>query len=397
MKAFNEENTLSNSDIALLAMVAGGAIANGYAIQPSLSSIADEFNVPVAHITLVSSISMVGYLAGLVLLVPMVDRANPKVLISGQMAVLALFLVLASTATTPFILAGYFFIIGAFTTVAAQCSAVVGKYSLASKRAQSMSVVSAGISAGILLSRYVEGMLAQSYGWRGAIFAFAAYALLAALLIGVMLPKLRTSVHAGYFEKLREVPRLLHQSAQLRKRTYAGMLWFFAFNLIWVGIAIQLAAPPYNFGAADIGAFSLAGLLGLCVTRIAGRLSDRFSSRMVTSWGMAAAAISAVVLSITIGNVMWTAFALATFDAGCFAAQVANQSSVVAIDPARSGSLNSAYLTCYYMAGTIGTAAAGTLLTLGGWTTVSLTSAIAAIAAALLSATANDSGEAGGI
>lgn len=397
MTAPGQANTLSSRDIALLAMVAGGAIANGYAIQPSLSTIAHEFHVPVEHVSLVSSVSMLGYLAGLVLLVPMVDRVNPKVLIAGQMAALGLFLALASGAGTPFLLAGYILIIGASTTVAAQCSAVVGKYSPASQRAQSMGVVSAGISTGILLSRYVEGMLADRYGWRGALFAFAAYALLASLLVAVLLPKLGTPAPVGYFEKLREIPGLLRRSAALRRRSCAGMLWFFAFNLIWVGLAIQLAAPPHNLGAADIGAFSLAGLLGLCVTRIAGRLADRFGSRVVMVCGMAVAAISAAVLSISIGSAMVTALALASFDAGCFAAQVANQSGVVAMDPARSGSLSAAYLTCYYVAGTIGTAAAGVLLALGGWATVCWVSAVAAIAAALLSAVANDSVASGGI
>lgn len=50
------------------------------------------------------------------------------------------------------------------------------------------------------------------------------------------------------------------------------------------------------------------------------------------------------------------------FDAGCFAAQAANQSQVIAIDPERSGSLSSVYLVLYFIAGAIGTALAALLL-----------------------------------
>lgn len=36
---------------------------------------------------------------------------------------------------------------------------------------------------------------------------------------------------------------------------------FFAFNVIWVGLAIRLAELPYGLSAAPIGSYSFAGLL----------------------------------------------------------------------------------------------------------------------------------------
>ncbi|WP_322066220.1 MFS transporter [Burkholderia ubonensis] len=387
MKAGAEQNArLSGRAVAVLSIAAGGAIANNYAIQPALSFIAADFGVPVAPITAVASGAMIGYLLGLVLLVPLVDKLSPRTLIPAQMFALACALVLAAWAPCPNALIACFVLVGATTTVAAQSSAVVGKCADPQSRARLMGTISAGISAGILLSRFVGGVLAQWYGWRGALLAFAAFVTISALCVIPLLPAERPLGRIGYFSTLRSMPPLIRASRQLRLRIYAGMLWFFAFNLIWVGLAVRLAAPPYNLDAAIIGLYSLAGLLGLVVTRVAGRLADRFGSRAVIVCGLALAAFSACALTFALGHPAATAAALAVFDAGCFAAQVANQASVVAIQPTRAGALNSAYLTFYYGAGAIGTAAAGMIAISAGWEALALLATITTATAAAIGA-----------
>ncbi|MEG8037721.1 hypothetical protein QP157_21110 [Sphingomonas sp. LR61] len=91
---------------------------------------------------------------------------------------------------------------------------------------------------------------------------------------------------------------------------------------------------------------------------------------------------AAFVLTFSLDSPIGIAAALALFDAGCFAAQVANQASIIAIAPSQSGALSAAYLTLYYAAGALGTAAAGTIVT-SGWPTVTLL-ATAVVAAAVI-------------
>nr|WP_246024833.1 hypothetical protein [Paraburkholderia dinghuensis] len=98
-------------------------------------------------------------------------------------------------------------------------------------------------------------------------------------------------------------------------------------------------------------------------------------------------AISTLVLDVSLGRPGWLVVSLATFDAGCFAAQVANQAGVVAIQPARAGALNAAYLTLYYGAGACGAVAAGILVELAGWDVMMVVAAIAITAAALVNMT----------
>jgi predicted MFS family arabinose efflux permease len=376
---------LSSAGVAVLAVAAGGAIANNYAFQPALADIAADFRMSVSLVTTVASATMLGYIAGLALLLPLVDRISPRALICAQMAALALALVLAAVAPSPTVLIGCFVLVGATSTVAAQCSAVVGKHCAPDRRAHAMGAVSAGISAGILLSRFVGGLLTQWWGWRGALHGLAALAFLAALGVWPLLPKRQTETSAGYFTTLRLVPQLWCESAALRLSTCAGMLWFFAFNLIWVGLAVCLAQAPYHLSAASIGLFSLAGLLGLAVTRVAGRLADRFGTRAVMWVSLTTAALSAFALTPSLGHPAWTAATLAFFDAGCFAAQVANQARIVAIRPARAGALSAAYLTLYYAAGALGAAVAGSMAANVGWYAIALTAALATAGAAIVS------------
>ena len=388
MKPADRDRHLPGTATAVLAVAAGGAIANNYAMQPALPTIARDFGSPVAAITTVASAAMTGYLLGLVLLVPLADRISPRLLIPGQMVILALLLMLAASAPGPAVLTGCFVLIGVMTTVAAQSSAVVGRYARPDQRAHSMATISAGISAGLLLSRFVGGVLTQWLGWRDALLVFSGFMLLIALCALPLLPADRPAMQGrSYFAALRTLPVLLRQSAYLRRSTATGMLWFFAFNLIWVGLAIRLAAPPYNLTAQGIGLFSLAGILGLFVTRIAGKLADRFGTRAVITIGLIAAAVSSLSLTVVLGHPVWTAIALAVFDAGCFAAQVANQASIVAIDPARSGVLNAAYLTLYYTAGAVGSAIAGMVAIEAGWTAITLAST-AAVTMAIITACA---------
>lgn len=377
---------LSGAAVWVLAVAAGGAIANDYAIQPALAQTAHDFGAPLALISVVASAAMLGYLVGLALLVPLADRVSPRVLIPAQLLALSGSLTLAAAAPSPFVLIGSFVAIGAMTTVAAQASAVVGKHSEPARRGTRMGAVSAGISAGILLSRFAGGLLTEWCGWRGALLLFAAFVAASALVAMPLLPGGENAPHGTYLALLRSLSELMRVHPQLRRATASGMLWFLAFNLVWVGLALRLTGPPYQLGPAAIGLYSLAGILGLVVTRTAGRLADRFGSRAVMAAGLAIAACSALALTVSLGNPAATAVALAFFDAGCFAAQVANQTRIVALDPRQAGALNAAYLTAYYGAGALGTAAAGTIVTGTGWRGITVLAAAAVTIACLLSA-----------
>lgn len=376
---------LSRTAVVVLAVVAGAAIANDYTLQPAVGAIAVSLGTTTTHTAQAVSAAFAGYLAGLVFLVPLADRISARTLLGAQLAALSGCLALAAASPSPVMLTLALVLVGAATTVAAQSSAIVGRLAPPAQRGAHLGTVSAGISAGLLLSRFVGGALSDLVGWRVALLCMAGTLLACAALVVAVVPPSAPRAPLPHLATLCRVPRLLRQHAMLRRATATGMLWFFAFNLIWVGFAVELTGPPLSLSPTAIGLYGLVGVLGLVVTRLAGRLADRFGSAYVIAVSLAVSAASALVLTFTLGHAVPTALALAAFDAGCFAAQVANQSRVVALDPARSGSLNAAYLTLYYAAGAVGAGIAGTVVAIGGWAAATIVATVATASGALLS------------
>ncbi|MFE6828431.1 MFS transporter [Streptomyces sp. NPDC057690] len=374
----------------LLAAIAGTAIANNYAIQPALTTVATDLDIPLPVIGLVPTAALAGCMAGFALLLPLTDHLAPHRLIAAQLTALAAALALAAAAPGPVLLLAAYLLIGAAAGVAAQAGNIAGRHAPPDRRGTDVATVAAGMSAGILLSRLVGGALTEILGWRQMLLVFAALALLGSIAAHRLLPRQRPRPEHSYRSTLASLPPLLHRHPRLRLAVATGGLWYLAVNLVWVALPLALAQPPYSLGPTTIGLYSLAGLLGFAALPFTGRLTDRYSPRTVISAAILTAAAGTTLLATGLSTPPVTTLGLALFDAGCFAAQAANQSRVIALDPHRSGSLSSVYLVLYFTIGAIGTALAAPLLDTLGWQGTTLT----ALAALLLAAALGLAGEA---
>ena len=371
----------------LLAVVAAVAISNNYAIQPALTEVAAGLGVPAPVIGLVPTAALTGCTAGFALLLPLVDRLPPHRLVAGQLTALAAALVLAASAPHVGVLLAAYLAVGATASVAAQGSSIAGRHAPPGSRATAVATVAAGLSAGILLGRIAGGALADALGWRRMLLVFAALVLLCALAAGRLLPRQRPSYRGGYLATVASLPRLLRRHAVLRRAVLCGGLWYFAFNLVWVALTLALGRPPHSLSPAAIGLYGLAGLLGFAALPLTGRLADRHAPGTVVAGTMLTAAAGTALLATGLGSPAVSVLGLALFDAGCFAAQAANQSRVIGIDPDRGGSLSGVYLVLYFVVGALGTATAAPLLDRFGWQGTALTATAALLAAGLLGRT----------
>ncbi|MFK0155945.1 MFS transporter [Streptomyces sp. NPDC090499] len=375
---------LPRGGTVLLAVLAGTAIANNYAVQPALTAVATDLDVPLATIGLVPTAALAGSMTGFALLLPLTDHLAPNRLVATELTALAAALALAATAHHAAVLLAAYLLVGAAASVAAQAGNIAGRHARPGRAGTGVALVAAGMSAGILLSRLVGGALTDAFGWRRMLLVFAALALLGALAAATLLPRHRPPAARGYRATLTALPPLLLRRPGLRRTVATGALWYFAFNLVWIALTLALAQPPHSLGPTAIGLYSLAGLLGFAALPYTGRLTDRYGPHTVIGVSMAAAAAGAALLATGLDAPWRTALGLALFDAGCFAAQAANQSRVIALDPARSGSLSSVYLVVYFSVGALGTAVAAPLLDVLGWPGTGLTAAGALLLAAAL-------------
>jgi MFS family permease len=84
--------------------------------------------------------------------------------------------------------------------------------------------------------------------------------------------------------------------------------------------------------------------------------TDRVGARRVILIGLVIAGTTAAIVGFVLPSAAATLACLALFDAGLFAAQVANQSTVLAIDPVAPARFNSTYMLVYFVGGSLGTA-----------------------------------------
>ncbi|MFF3348161.1 MFS transporter [Streptomyces sp. NPDC002779] len=369
---------------ALLAAMAGTAIADNYTLQPALTVVAADLDVPLSAISLVPSAALAGSMTGFALLLPLADRIAPNRLVAAHFTALTAGLVLAATAADAAVLVAAHLIIGAAASVAAQASVIAGRLAAPGRRGAAVALVATGLSAGILLSRLVGGALTDLLGWRAMLLACAALALLGAATAAALLPRERPRARDSYRSALAMLPRLPLREARLRRAVATGGLWYLAFTLLWVGLALSLARPPHSLDPTAIGLFGLAGLLGFAVLPFTGRLVDRHGPHTVMTGAVAVAACGTLLIALAPDHLAAIAVGLAVFDAGCFVAQAANQSLVIGIDPANSGSLSGAYLVLYFAVGALGTALAGPLLDAIGMRGTTLVAVGALVGAALL-------------
>ncbi len=367
-----------------MALAAALATASVYLLQPAVSEVAGSLDTTASVIGTALACGPIGYLAGLVLLVPLVDRFAPRTVVAAQFAVLAIASACGAAAGSAWVLGVVIGAVGAGSAVGAQLSSVAGRFATPHRRATILGIVTAGISAGILAGRIVGGWLADVIGWRATLLVFAMPCIAVAAVSYFVLPAVRGQAGSGYLDTVRGIPGLLARYPALCWAAARGALWFFAFCAIWAGLAVALSQPPYSYSPERIGLYACAGLAGVVATRIAGNWTDRVGHRKVIVIGLALALVSVVIVGVGLSNTAVTLVCLGLFDAGLFAAQVANQSVVLAIDSSAPARFNSAYMSVYFIGGSLGTAFGAGGVAWFGWLGVTAFAAVATTAAAMI-------------
>ncbi|MBV2153178.1 MFS transporter [Kitasatospora sp. SUK 42] len=355
-----------------------------YVLQPSVAQVAGSLGSRIAEVGLALALGPIGYMIGLAVLVPLVDRYPPNQVMAVQFAVLGTALGFSALVRGIPSLGALAAVTGAFSVVGAGMSSIAGRLAQPHRRATTLGIVTSGISAGILSGRIVGGLLTDHFGWRGMLWMFAAGCAVCALCCLLVLPNARNAATGGLFNSLRSLPGLFVRYRVLRLAALRGALWFFGFCTVWAGLAAALSQPPFTYSPERIGVYGLAGLSGIAATQIAGRSTDRIGARKVILVGLLLASTAALASSFTLHSVIATLACLALFDAGLFAAQVANQSTVLAIDPTAPARYNSGYMVVYFIGGSLGTALGPTVVTRFGWSAATLAATAAFLAATAL-------------
>ncbi|MFZ0089364.1 MAG: MFS transporter [Solirubrobacteraceae bacterium] len=369
---------MSRGLVLLLAATCGAAAANLYYAQPLLHTLSGAFGISAGTAGLLITLSQIGYVLGLALLVPLGDLRERRGLIAVALIVTALGMAVAASAPT-FVVFGSAITIVGVTSVVAQIIVPMSSWmSTEDERGRVVGTVMSGLLIGILLARTVSGVIAGALGWRAVFFFATAVMLIFAITLRRALPRVPPTAELSYGGLLRSVLGLVRAEPVLRQRMVIGGLAFGCFSVLWTSLSFLLSGAPYHYGNAVIGLFGLAGVAGAVAASVVGRLADRGHGArasmaavliMLASWGILAAGKTSL-LALIVG--------IAVLDLGVQGLHISNQSAIYGLAPEARSRLTTAYMVAYFLGGALLSALTSLLYASDGWGGVCVLGAITA-------------------
>lgn len=360
---------LSSRMIFFFSLTSALAVANVYSAQPLLESIAASLQVSPGTIGTVVTATQSGYALGLVFLVPLGDCVNRKKLVITQLLLSVVALITAAVAPDLMTLLCAMLLVGLMAVVTQLMVAWAAMLASPEQRGQVVGSVTSGIVIGILLARFVSGMIADLAGWRAVYLTAACLLLLISLILAKVLPATAGQTRrTSYPHLLLSVFRLFLTEPQLRRRGILALLIFAAFSMLWSSMVLPLTA--LSLSHTQTGMFGLAGLAGALAASRAGAWADLGLGQRATGLALALLTFSWLPIAALHTSLLLLIFGVILLDFAVQTVHVINQSLIVGARPEAASRLVGAYMCFYSLGSALGAIAATQLYTHWGWQAV---------------------------
>lgn len=372
----------SREQILLLSVATALAVGSQYYNQPLLGLIANDFGVS-ADASLVATTTQIGYALGLILLVPLGDRIDRRLLILLQCLGLALAMGGASLAPGLHSLALISVLIGMFATIGQHIIPLAAELTSPRGRERVLAIITSALLVGVLLARTVSGFVGAWFGWRSMFMVGGAISLLMLLCLAARLPRSRPESRESYIELLASLFVLVRNQPVLRKATLTQSLIFFGFSGFWTILTLLLQGPQFGLSSSVAGMFGMLALVGVALAPVGVRIAGRAGAQGAIRLGGALVAAS-FLLMIPLVNLVGLSIGTVLMITGLQISLISNQSIILgAAGPAR-GRYNTVFMASQFAFGAAGSAAASVAWQAGGWAAVMAMAAITSVLAGFL-------------
>ncbi|AIF53105.1 MFS transporter [Pelosinus sp. UFO1] len=379
-------NTVPNWVTLLLAIACGVIVANLYYAQPLIGLISVDTNLSAASAGLIVTLTQVGYVVGLLFIVPLSDLIENRRLVVSALAVVICALVAAPLAHNAlfFLVAAMFIGLG---SVAAQILVPYAAHlATEDRRGQVVGNIMSGLLLGIMLARPIASFITDLWGWQ-AVFALSAIiTTVLTVLLALVLPERKPSPTMNYGELIGSLWLLFKTKSILRRRAFYQACLFGAFSLFWTVVPLWLT-NHFHLSQQGIAFFALAGVSGAIAAPIAGRLADKGWTRVLTGSAIVIAALSFLLPLIVQDD---SAIALAILvvaaimlDMAVSGNLVLGQRAIYSLGNEIRGRLNGVFMAVFFIGGAIGSSLGGWAYASGGWMLASMLGLSMPIAALL--------------
>lgn len=354
----------------LLAIACGVIVANLYYTQPLVGPISAATHLPLASAGLIVTLTQIGYVLGLVFIVPLSDLVENRRLVVSSLAIVICALVAAPLAYNAlfFLVAALFIGLG---SVAAQILVPYAAHlATEERRGQVVGNVMSGLLLGIMLARPIASFITDLWGWQAVFTLSAAITAILAGILALVLPERKPSPTMNYGELLSSLWSLFTTKAILRRRSLYQACLFGAFSLFWTVIPLWLASH-FHLSQQGIALFALAGVAGALAAPVAGRLADKGWTKILTGVAIVIAALSFLLTHIftdhsTISLAMLVVAAI-TLDMAVSVNLVLGQRAIYSLGSEIRGRVNGVFMAVFFIGGAIGSALGGWAYAYGSW------------------------------
>ncbi|MEO5700170.1 MAG: MFS transporter [Casimicrobiaceae bacterium] len=374
---------LSRGLMGLLAITVFTTASAMHFQTPMLERIRAEFGATAAAVGWIPTLSFAGFLAGTVLLVPLGDRYDKRVLILAKLATLVVAVVTMAAAPSLPMLWAASFVLGIATSLSQHVVPLVAELAPPDARGGAVGTVLSGLFLGILFARVAGGVVAATLGWRWM------YAISVVMLVTVgvaliaWLPHTPVSTNHRYRALIASLLALLLHNAPLRRASVTQFLLGMGYGGFWATIAPMLH-NLHGLGPTAAGLIGIPGAAGILIARASGRWTDRQGVNLVVAVGIALVMTAFAVFALGAWWVVALVVGAVLLDCGLRAAMVANQTLVTSVDPSARSRLNTVFAAHIWGGNAAGALVASTAFThLGWWAVCAFAFAAASLALAL--------------
>lgn len=364
----------------MLATACGLIAANVYYAQPIISLISTSLGMSPKAAGLIATMTQAGYAAGLLLIVPLGDLFENRLLVFIILCIAVLSSLAAALATnaTIFLTAALFIGLG---SVAVQVLVPYAAHlSPETMRGRVVGNIMGGLMLGIMLARPVASLVTAALSWH-AVFVLSAVAMAGlAIVLWIALPRRYPHPADGYDygSLLASMAALARDTPVLQRRAFYHTCLFATFSLFWTVVPLLLA-DTFRFSQQGIALFALIGTVAAIAAPVAGRIADRGWSKPATGIAIVAVAASPLIgwFSASGSGIGLALLVLAALllNVAVTVHFVLGQRAIFALQAEIRGRLNGLYMATFFAGGAAGAALGGWTYAQSGW---SLSMAVAA-------------------
>ncbi|MCC9620170.1 MFS transporter [Thalassospira sp. MA62] len=379
--------TLTRGLLAFMAVGSGLSVASLYYVQPLLELLACEYGLSDTQAGFLVTLAQLGYLAGLVVVVPLGDHHERRKLLTITSALTAVGLLAMGLAPSFALLAAFSVVVGTTCVTAQILVPLAAHLATDENRGSAVGSVMSGLLLGILLARTFSGVISDIAGWRSVYIAAAVLMAIYSAACWRVLPHLAPTSHTSYRALYTSILHLFRDEAVLRRRSLIGGLQYAVFGIFWTSMAFMLVRQ-YDMSESMIGMFGLIGAVGILAARIAGRLADRGWARLSTGGFLCVTVSSWPLLYAGQWSLILFGIGVIVLDLGIQGAHISNQSEVYRLKPEARNRLTTGYMASYFLGGACGSASSAVAYGMGGWPAIiTLGSTVSVLAVVIWAAT----------